>query len=243
MAKRLDDNGVLYLLSKLLLLFVRSEPGKGLSQNDLTDSLKNMILNQFDGTWGSLSGKPSAVSAWTNDANYQSALQVSQAISTALAASGFQTAQQVETLIQAALSTLDTGIFVVVETLPSASAANPNKIYLAPAPGGSGDNLMEEWVAVNGKWEKLGSVNVSLDGYFNESKEMKEISLLLSPLSMITEKNQLPVQNDGVARYAQPAGAGVCVLDKAGDELGHIADDAPVKTIMPTMRAAMQHNT
>ena len=175
MAKRLDDNGVLYLLSKLLLLFVRSEPGKGLSQNDLTDSLKNMILNQFDGTWGSLSGKPSAVSSWTNDANYQSALQVSQAISTALSASGFQTAQQVETLIQAALSTLDTGIFVVVESLPSASAANPNKIYLAPvggdalSPGGSGDNLMEEWVAVGGKWEKLGSVNVSLDGYFNES--------------------------------------------------------------------------
>jgi len=70
MAKRLDDNGLLYLLSKLLLLFVRSEPGKGLSQNDLTDSLKNMILNQFDGTWASLSGKPSVVSAWTNDANY-----------------------------------------------------------------------------------------------------------------------------------------------------------------------------
>ena len=169
MAKRLDDNGVLYLLSKLLLLFVRSEPGKGLSQNDLTDSLKNMILNQFDGTWGSLSGKPSAVSAWTNDANYQSALQVSQAISTALTASGFQTAQQVETLIQAALSTLDTDIFVVVDPLPPANTANPNKIYLAPAPGGSGDNVLEEWVVVNGVWERFGSVDISLEGYFNES--------------------------------------------------------------------------
>ena len=169
MAKRLDDNGLLYLLSKLLLLFVRSEPGKGLSENDLTDSLKNMILNQFDGTWASLSGKPTAVSAWTNDANYQTALQVSSAISTALSASGFQTASQVDTLIQAALSTLDTDIFVVVDPLPPASTANPNKIYLAPAPGGSGDNVMEEWVAVNGVWEKLGSVDISLEGYFNES--------------------------------------------------------------------------
>jgi hypothetical protein len=34
MAKRLDENGVLYLLSKLLLMFVRSEPGKGLSQRE-----------------------------------------------------------------------------------------------------------------------------------------------------------------------------------------------------------------
>ena len=169
MAKRLDDNGLLYLLSKLLLLFVRSEPGKGLSQNDLTDSLKNMILNQFDGTWASLSGKPTAVSAWANDANYQTALQVSQSISTALAASGFQTAPQVEALIDAALSTLDTDIFVVVDPLPLANTANPNKIYLAPAPGGSGDNVMEEWVAVNGAWEKLGSVDISLEGYFNES--------------------------------------------------------------------------
>jgi len=124
MAKFLDDNGVLYLLSKLLLLFVRQEAGKGLSENDLTDDLKQMILNQFDGTWASLSGKPAAVSAWTNDAGYQTALQVSSAISTALATSGFQTASQVEALIDAALSTLDTDIFVVVDPLPAASSAN-----------------------------------------------------------------------------------------------------------------------
>ena len=169
MAKRLDDNGLLYLLSKLLLLFVRSEPGKGLSQNDLTDALKQMILDQFDGTWASLSGKPTAVSAWTNDVNYQTAVQVSQSISTTLAASGFQTAQQVDTLIQAALSTLDMSIFVVVDPLPPANTANPNKIYLAPAPGGSGENVMEEWVAVNGVWERFGSVDISLEGYFSES--------------------------------------------------------------------------
>jgi hypothetical protein len=168
-AKRLDENGVLYLLSKLLLLFVRQEPGKGLSQNDLTDALKQMILDQFDGTWASLSGKPSNVSAWTNDANYQTAVQVSSAISAALLASGFQTAAQVEALIEAALATIDTEIFIVVEELPLVSAANPNKIYLAPAAGGTAGNALEEWVAVDGVWEKIGSVDVSLAGYFNES--------------------------------------------------------------------------
>ena len=187
MAKRMDENGLLYLLSKLLLLFVRQEPGKGLSQNDLTDALKQMILDQFDGTWASLSGKPTAVSAWTNDANYQTAVQVSSAISAALLASGFQSAAQVEALIEAALATLDTDIFVVVETLPLASAANPNKIYLAPSSGGSGSNLMEEWVIVNGAWEKLGSVDISLDGYFNEDNLVpitnSEIDAMIASLS------------------------------------------------------------
>lgn len=169
MAKRLDDNGLLYLLSKLLLMFVRSEPGKGLSANDLTNELKAMILNQFDGTWASLTGKPTDVSAWANDANYQTALQVSAAISTALAASGFQTAAQVEALIEAALATIDTEIFVVVESLPAAASASPNKIYLAPAAGGGTGNTLEEWVVVGGAWERFGSVDISLEGYFNES--------------------------------------------------------------------------
>ncbi len=186
MAKRLDDNGLLYLLSKLLLMFVRSEPGKGLSANDLTNDLKQMILNQFDGTWANLTGKPTAVSAWTNDAAYQTALQVSAAISAALTASGFQTAAQVSALIDAAMATLDTGIFVVVETLPPAASANPNKIYLAPSSGPEG-NSMEEWVAVGGKWERFGSVDISLAGYFNESNLVpitnSEIDAMIASLS------------------------------------------------------------
>jgi hypothetical protein len=187
MAKRLDENGVLYLLSKLLLLFVRQEPGKGLSENDLTNDLKAMILGQFDGTWASLTGKPTNVSAWTNDANYQNALQVSGAISTALTASGFQTAAQVEALIEAALATIDTDIFIVVDELPDPAEANPNKIYLAPAPGGGGTgNVMEEWVAVGGAWERFGTVDISLDGYFNEDNLVpitnSEIDAMLASL-------------------------------------------------------------
>jgi hypothetical protein len=169
MANRLDSNGLLYLLSKLLLMFVRQEPGKGLSANDLTNELKAMILGQFSGSWRDLTDRPANVSAWLNDANYQNAVQVSSAISSALAASGYQTAAQVETLIDAALATLDTDIFVVVESLPPAASANPNKIYLAPAQGGAGNNGMEEWIAVDGAWERFGSVDISLAGYFNES--------------------------------------------------------------------------
>ena len=148
---------------------MRQEPGKGLSTNDLTDDLKQMILGQFSGSWNDLADRPNNVSYWTNDANYQSALQVSSAISSALVASGFQTAAQVEALIEAALATLDTDIFVVVDELPDPGDALPNKIYLVPAADGTSGNSLEEWIVVNGVWEQFGSVALSLDGFFNES--------------------------------------------------------------------------
>ena len=164
MQRFLDQNGVLYLLSKLLLLFVQQQPGKGLSSNDLTDELKQLILTQFDGSWANLTGKPSGVSHWTNDADFQNATQVAAAISAALAASGFQTAAQVEALIDTALATLDTDVFIVVDTLPPPGDATPNKIYLV-----SNDGVLEQWMVANGQWKQVGSAGFSLDGFFNET--------------------------------------------------------------------------
>ena len=59
---------------------------------------------------------------------------------------------------------------MVVDALPDPATANPNKIYLAPASGGgSSGNALEEWIAVDGAWERFGSVDISLEGFFNES--------------------------------------------------------------------------
>jgi hypothetical protein len=186
MAKRLDENGVLYLLSKLLLLFVRQEAGKGLSANDLTDDLKQMILGQFSGSWNDLADRPTKVSYWTNDAHYQTALQVSEEISLALVASGFQTAAQVEALIETALMTLDTDLFIVVDVLPDPADALTNKIYLAPPQ--DRNNALEEWIVVNGQWEHFGSVDISLEGYFNETNltpiTNSEIDAMLASLML-----------------------------------------------------------
>jgi hypothetical protein len=164
---RLDSNGALYLLTRLFALFVRKETGKGLSTNDLTNELKALILGQFSGSWNDLTDKPTLVSAWTNDAAYQSAAQVAAAISDALMASGFQTAAQVEAAIEGAMQNIDTAIFLVVDVLPDAATANPNKIYIAPNPV-LRDNVMKEWIVVDGAWEELGTVAVDLTGYFNE---------------------------------------------------------------------------
>jgi hypothetical protein len=119
---------------------------------------------QFSGSWNDLTDKPTNISTWTNDAGYQTAVQLSTAISNALAASGFQTAAQVEALIEAALTTLDTEIFVVVSVLPDPATADPNKIYLVPNSGGGFD----EYHVRGGAWDLLGSTSVDLTGYFNE---------------------------------------------------------------------------
>lgn len=64
--KYLDSNGLLYVWSKIKALLgnkVDKVEGKGLSTNDLTDELKQKILNagssSFDGQYTSLIGKPS----------------------------------------------------------------------------------------------------------------------------------------------------------------------------------------
>jgi hypothetical protein len=143
MAKRLDDNGTLYLLSKLLLLFQRQESGKGLSTNDLTDSLKAAILAQFSGSYSDLTNKPTNVSEWVNDAQYQSL-------------------QQVEAAIDEAVSQIDTTLYIAVDALPDVADANPNKIYVIV-----GDST--EWFIKSGAWEQVGEAAPSLEGYFNET--------------------------------------------------------------------------
>jgi len=143
MANRLDSNGTLYLIGKLLALFQRQEAGKGLSTNDLTNDLKAKILNQFDGTWASLTGKPTNVSTWTNDANYQ-------------------TAAQVAALIEAAIEEIDTDLFVVVDELPEVSEANTNRIYVLATDS-------TEWFVKDDEWELIGDASMSLEGYFNQS--------------------------------------------------------------------------
>lgn len=71
MAKRLDENGILYFIGKMLLLFQRQEAGKGLSTNDLTNELKTMIQSP---AWANITGAP----------NFQTGAQVAAAIAAAL---------------------------------------------------------------------------------------------------------------------------------------------------------------
>lgn len=146
--------------------------GKGLSTNDLTNTLKsnydaaythsqsthapsnaqaNVIESiKVNGTAQAVTSKsvnitvPTKVSALTND-------------------SGYQTNSQVQTLINNAISGI-TGIeFSVVTSLPS--TGSKGVIYLVAHSHGSGD-IYDEYIWVNNAFEKIGNTDIDLSGYW-----------------------------------------------------------------------------
>ena len=75
---------------------------------------------------------------------------------------GYQTASQVQSAINTALADI-TGIdFQIVTTLPT--TGTKGVIYLV-SNGGSGQNIYDEYIWVNNKYEKIGSTSVDLSGY------------------------------------------------------------------------------
>lgn len=147
------SNGLLYLLQKIKLAFagkVDKVDGKGLSTNDLTDELKQKILNagdsSFTGNYSDLTGAPTEVSAFNNDVGYQTAIQVAEAINNSTKISK-----------------------EIVESLPETSSAKENVIYMILKENGTGSDVYDEYMIVNGKLELVGNSEVDLNGYWNES--------------------------------------------------------------------------
>lgn len=122
----------------------------------------------------------------TNGAGYQTASDVSSAISgkanldsptftgtpkapTAAAGTSSKqiaTTEFVGTAITNAISGI-TGIsFEIVQTLPTTGAAGT--IYLL-SHGGAGTNIYDEYIYVNNAWEKIGTTDVDLSGYWNNT--------------------------------------------------------------------------
>lgn len=102
--------------------------------------------SDFSGAYGDLTGKPtipSKVSDLTNDSGFQTAAQVSTAIANA--------------------SHLKRSI---VESLPAVASADANTIYMVlKSPAGSGNDLYNEYMLVNGKFELIGTSAPDLTDY------------------------------------------------------------------------------
>ena len=68
--------------------------------------------------------------------------------------------------VNSVVDALKNGAFQVVEAVPEPSAAQPMTIYLvAIEGGGSSGNVYEEYILVDGAMEKIGTTEISLDGY------------------------------------------------------------------------------
>lgn len=105
--------------------------------------------------WENVIGKPTKVSQFENDSNYQTSSQVEAIIT----GKGYQTASQVQAMVNNAQHMKRE----IVEAIPEPSSANELTIYLVANDKGSYD----EYMLINGKMDKVGASDVDLTGYLN----------------------------------------------------------------------------
>ena len=80
---------------------------------------------------------------------------------------GYQTASDVSNAISSAIGNISGVEFSIVQTLPATGAAGI--IYLISNGSSSGQNIYDEYVYVNNGFEKIGTTDVDLSGYMQNS--------------------------------------------------------------------------
>lgn len=193
----LDDNGLLYLWTKLKSFFVAKDGSKVLSDNNYTTAEKEKLagLNNYtlpkattttlggikvgagvevteDGTlnatgggtadsvdWSNVQNKPTKVSQFENDCGFQTSSDVQGAITSAT------TDMATKTYVTQQLANINKKQVVSSTT----EMTDANTIYLL-ANEGSGNNVYDEYIVVNGTPEKVGTTEVDLTNYVQESE-------------------------------------------------------------------------
>lgn len=97
----------------------------------------------------------------TKAENAQNATQVDNAIT----GKGYQTASQVSSAISSAIAGVTQFDYSIVASLPATGVKGT--IYLV-SNSGTGTNVYDEYLWINNAWEKLGTTNVDLSGYVKE---------------------------------------------------------------------------
>ena len=119
---------------------------------------------------------PTKVSQLTNDSGFQNADEVDEAIigkgyqtaaqvDTIVTGKGYQTAAQVESAINTKIGAINH--FEVVDTLPA--TGEKNVIYLTPKASAQTRNAKDEWIYVDGAFEKIGDTEIDLSNYWTKT--------------------------------------------------------------------------
>ena len=163
----------------------RKEEGKGLSSNDYSNAEKQKLAGVAEGAQVNtieaiqVNGKvitpgnkvvniiiPVKVSDLQNDSVFIT--KAVDDLTNYYRKNQLYTKEEVDSAIQAAVS----GEFVVVQSLPAASAETLHKIYFIPN-GGSAGNTKDEFITVRSgsagsytyTWEQIGTTEMDLSGY------------------------------------------------------------------------------
>ena len=120
---------------------------------------------------------PTKVSELTNDSGFQTASDVSGAISTALG--NYYNKGETDSKIAAAVAAANHLKYQIVESLPD-SNQDANTIYLLAKDGSTGQNVYTEYMWLNNKWEILGDTSVDLTNYYTKAQTDQAITTALT---------------------------------------------------------------
>lgn len=189
MSRFLDLVGLQHLIGLIKEKFVQKESGMGLSKNNYTDEDKEKLstlktynvatseeagllssanLNKIngleDGAEKNIITKIKRNGTLVNVSNKEVDITVPTKISELVDDKDLVNKTAVQKMISDARHMKKE----IVATKPS--TGDENTIYLV-GPKGDGNNVYEEWLYINGKWEKVGDTNttVNLDGYLKET--------------------------------------------------------------------------
>lgn len=188
---------------------VNTEEGKGLSTNDLTNSLKanydaayehsqaehapsnaqaNVLESvKLNGVPLQITDKavnvtvPTKVSDLTNDSKFQTDTQVSESISTAL--QEYSTTEQMNSAISSAVANAGHLKRVIIDdghSLPEVGAADVNTIYMMKKTSAQSQNTFTEYMVVNNAWEIIGDTAVDLTDYAKTTEVQSMINNALN---------------------------------------------------------------
>ena len=162
---------------------VDKEDGKALSSNDYTDDEKAKLAGIAAGAQTnvieSVKVNGAALAVTTKGVDITVPTKVSQITND----SGYQTAAQVTSAISTAVADITSFEYELVDSLPKAGVKGT--IYLIPVTGGSGQNIKEEYIWIGDKYEMLGTTEMDLSGYWSkaefEAATTDDIDAIMNP--------------------------------------------------------------
>lgn len=146
--------------------------GKGLSANDYTADEKTKLANIASGAQVNVLEGILKNGDTVPITNKIANISVPTKLSDLTNDSGFQTATQVSTAISEAVADITSFEFEVVQSLPASGEAGI--IYLVAHSHGTGD-AYDEYIWTGSAYEKIGNTDVDLSGY-QLSSELVEIT-------------------------------------------------------------------
>lgn len=105
--------------------------------------------------------------------------------------------------------TVDTGLYVVVTTLPAQPAAgNENKIHLVPLASGETQNMYAEYIWKGDAWEKLGEkqIDTDLTDYWTSAQTQSAITDAIGENLQAYDSVEAVLEEAGIASYDDQEG-------------------------------------